>query len=132
MITSNQIIEERKKQIHNELYDIAEEIQKHKAALERLEYLRTFRLAEFDMLDRHVDRGQFIAHSSRSTKRMHIEDAIRSIFDGAGKPLRIGDVIEQLERFGFLWSSYQSAYAAITNFDNVQFTGARGYYQYLR
>lgn len=132
MFANDGIVEERKKQINNELIDISNEIQMHTAALERLEYLRNFRLAEYNMLDRHIDRGQLIESSPRSIKRMHIEDAIRAIFDGAGKPLRVGDVIERLEKFGFMWSSYQSAYAAITNFDNVQFAGARGYYQYIR
>lgn len=132
MFSNNDIVEERKKQIHNELMDVEQSIQQCKATLEKLEYTRRFRLAEYEMLEKHVDRGQLIGHHSNQIKRMHIEDAIRSIFDKAGKPLKIGELIDQLELFGYMWSNYNSAYVAITTFDNVKFTGARGYYQYLR
>ena len=73
-------------------------------------------------------------HSGRKLRgdRMDFEQTLRKIFEAAGRPMAMVEIITELERFQYEWSDYQAAYKYIRNCNCIESTGARGYYQLSR
>lgn len=127
MYTNEEIVQYRLNEIYNELMDLESEGEALKARLEKIEYLKKVRAAEYRMLQNVKDKGAIVAEDGR-VSRIFLEDALKKIFDKAGRPMKIADVIEEVEKFGVEWSRYQTAYYRLTEL--LKPTGARGYYQY--
>jgi hypothetical protein len=103
--------------------------------LAELEKKREFRIAEADMLDRVEDRSTIYDTKRRqgdARDRLMFEDAIREIFETAGRPLRLKEIRENLEKYDYTWNNYQQARYHIVSLESIQSAGAFGFYQYLR
>lgn len=133
MLNTNFIIEERKKQIINELQDVNQTISELRTQLARLENVRQFRESEYEMLDRTVDRGMIISSQrDNSTSRLLLEDAIKSIFkQHEHEVLKIGDLIDQLEGYGYRWSNYYTSINRLRSIKSLVKSNRRGYYLYI-
>jgi hypothetical protein len=84
------------------------------------------------MLQNIQDRGLAIGDNNK-VSRIHIEDALKRIFDKVGRPMSVGEIFEQLESFGYIWSSYHTAYNKIVrDIGILESAGTRGYYQLIR
>ena len=124
------LIQARQAEIFNEVQDIDAELLQLTARLEKLAALKERRIAEHNMLQNVKDRG-LIANEHKST-RVDFETAIKRIFDKAGRPMAIGELINELETFGYIFSKYNTAYMRLKSLGVLESTGARGYYNLLR
>lgn len=142
-LTATQIINERKNEIINEVQDIEAEIRAMQERMESLAMKRDRRLFEYDLLDKfdsrndtrftHIDAEDASARRMSRSSRVSIEDCIKEIFDNAGRPIKIGKLIEELEKYNYQWSTPASAYQYLTKIhilDKVPQT--HGYYQLHR
>lgn len=130
MHTYDEIIRTRQTEIFNEVNEIEEKINQHLAAIEKLRSTKEQRIAEYNMLQHIDDRG--LMDEGKKIARIDFETALKQIFEQSGKPMKVGDLIDRLEEFGYMWSNYQSAWYHIKNADLIQPTGARGYYNLIR
>jgi hypothetical protein len=134
--TTSEILRNRKQQIFNRTQEINERIYALQMEMQELERERHMLLAEHEILERVDEKALIIdTNKQRETQRVSrvmLEDAVRMIFDEAGRPVRIGDLIDELEKYGYVWSKYQSAYARIKSLPFIEDTGARGYVQFVR
>lgn len=133
MFNTTFIVEERKKQIINELMEINETIRELNEQVSRLTNSKKFREMEYEMLDRTVDKGVVIGGTNNNaTSRLLLEDAIKSIFNNAERDaIKLADIILQLESYGYRWSNYFTAYQKITGLDSLCNTSKKGYYQFI-
>lgn len=127
MYSNEEVVQYRLNEIYNELMDLENEAESLKAKLERNEYLRKVRSAEYRMLQNVKERGAIVAEGGRIS-RVQYEDVLKKIFDKTGRPMTIGELRDELERFGFDKGNYARDYQRLT--DILIYTGARGYYQY--
>lgn len=130
MYTYDELIHIRQNEIFNEIRDIEEEVLRLRTEIEKLEALKKRRLAEYDMLQHVNDKG--LVDNERKVSRLDFEAALRRIFDKAGRPLAIGELIDRLEEFGYIYSNYHSAYNRLRSLGILEPTGARGYYNLLK
>jgi len=132
MFSHDELIQIRQNEIFNEVQDIDDHIRQLCAELEKLEALKKRRLAEYDLLQRVSDKG--LVDNRGQTTRLSLEAALKRIFDKAGRPLSIGELIGQLREFGYMYDSlpYHTAYSRIRALGILEPTGARGYYNLLR
>lgn len=98
---------------------------------------------ESQMLDAQQDRGVMITHTETftttimdrrksPTDKLMFEDAVKKVFDNAGKPLAVREIIAELESFGWQWSRYANARNHIANSELLESAGKKGYYQLHR
>lgn len=127
------IIRNRQAEIFNQVQDIDAEINQLKANINQLEHLKELRIMEHKMLQNVSDKGLVVEESNR-VSRVDLEDALKRIFQEAGRPLKISDLIEGLERYGYMYSKlkYQTAYARLRATRLLESTGAQGYYNLIR
>jgi hypothetical protein len=132
MLSVDYVVRSRQAEIVKEVQSIEDEIRLAYQKIEELKQLRDLRIAEHDILDKADDRGIIIG-LGQTTKRSSLafEDCIKRIFDNAGKPLRMKELIEELEKFNYIWSNYANAYNHITKSGHVQAV-IRGYYQLVK
>jgi hypothetical protein len=132
-ITANEIIKHRKnnnfnrtQQIHQRLHELELEEQELRHELELI-------IAENDMLDHMEGRGIIINTHRVGHKPDHLmfEDAVREIFENAGRPIRVKDLISELAKYGYTWSTIQKARYDISNSDLIE-KASWGYVQRRR
>lgn len=91
-----------------------------------------------EIMSAYGEGNQFITYDqSGNIRQGHrdkilVQDALRKIFDEAGRPMHIQEIREGLAKFGFVWSSDKASYVYITQSGLVSHAGKRGYYQYRR
>lgn len=132
MLTRHDVIKARQSELINEVYGIEQRIQELAAEIDRLTTLKEQRMMEHQLLEEIGDRGIMGDVTKVKKDRMTFEDVMIKLHESAGRPLRIKEIIEGLEKFGYQWSNYYTAYNYITNSHIVQPTGARGYYNVIR
>lgn len=131
-ITTQQIIEERQKELINEVQDLEQLIRNKQLELESLIQLRDRRIMEHDILDRVPRADMFSMREGEVTRsRLTFEDCLKLIFEHAGRPVRMTELIDALETYNYKWSNYATAYNYITRTPHVE-NVARGYYQLRR
>lgn len=132
MLSKDFVIRSRQAEIVNEVHTIEEEIRACHKRIEELTQKRDLRIAEHDLLDKVEDRGIIVDLGNTSKRsQMNFEDCMKRIFDNAGRPMKMSEIINELEKFNYIWSSYHSAYQRITGAGIVQVI-TRGYYQLLK
>lgn len=131
-MTHDEIIRIRQAEIFNDVQEIRREIIQLMARVEILNALEKQRVAEHDMLQHVTERGLISGPANKKLDRIGLEDSVKRIFDQAGKPLRIGELLDELEKFGYIWSSYQTGYYRLRQTRLISETGARGYYNIIR
>lgn len=131
-MTHDEIIRIRQAEIFNDVQEIRREIIQLMARVETLNALEKQRVAEHNMLQHVTERGLIGGPENKKLDRIGLEDSVKRIFDQAGKPLRIGELLDELEKFGYIWSSYQTGYYRLRQTRLISETGARGYYNIIR
>lgn len=131
-VTTTEIIANRKKQIFNRSQEIRQRIYDLEAEKESLIREEAYLMAEHDMLERIDMKGLIVDTVKRTQDRVMIEDAVREIFDEYGRPVKIKELIDELEKYGFQWSTYANAYYRVKRLPYICETGAYGYVQFLR
>jgi regulator of replication initiation timing len=145
MLTHDEVLQNRKNELFNEITEVDKEIMEYNQKIEQLKRRKALRIAEHHILTDVTDRGivlkskqlNDIIDESRPTfainsrNRLHIEDVLKRIFENAGRPLSIGEIISELESFGYIWSDYYKAYSSIRNIGVLERI-SRGYYQFIR
>jgi flagellar biosynthesis/type III secretory pathway chaperone len=86
---------------------------------------------EADRRELHTPGQGLHSFNARRQDKLQFEDVLRKVFENAGRPLTVKELISQLEHFGYTWSKYNTAYAYLTNHELVN-KAARGYYQLNR
>lgn len=133
MMTRDTVIKARQAEIVNEVFEIESRMSELRDELERLAILKEQRMMEHQLLEEVGERSILGEHTpGRKSTRLSFEDTLIQIYDNAGRPLRIKELIGELERFGYQWSNYYTAYSYITSSHIVAPTGARGYYNVVR
>ena len=59
------------------------------------------------------------------------EDAVKEVLKQYGRPMKMGEIITELEHVGYKWSRYVSAYGFIRKLDCIE-KSYHGYYQIRR
>lgn len=126
----DEIIRTRQAEIFNQVQDLDREILQLTAAIEKAKATKEQRIAEHNMLQHISDRG-LMEEDNKKVRRIDFEDALKRIFDQAGGPMAIREVIDRLEQFGYMWSNYQSAWYRLRSTKLLEPTGARGYYNII-
>lgn len=141
MITADEVIRSRQGEIFNRVQTIESELGKMELQKVQLALEKERLLMEHDILDAHTDRGHLSVTTTTTTTvrmgtkdKLSFEDTAKKIFENAGRPLQIGEIIEQLEKFGYQWSTYQGAYGYITKCTSsiAKVPQCRGMYQFMR
>lgn len=130
MLTYDEIIRNRQAEIFGEIQDLDRDILQLTAAIEKAKSTKERRVAEYNMLQNINDRG--LMDEGKKVSRIDFEDAVKKIFEQAGRPMSISQLISQLETFGYLYSNYQSAWYRLRSTKMLEHTGARGYYNLLK
>lgn len=88
---------------------------------------------EHQIFSTYTGRGEIHGSSSGRVDTMRIDDMLKKIMDDFGKPVKIGDIIEALEKYEIRWSSYTSAYNRLLNMGLLEkVPQTHGYYQIHR
>lgn len=131
MFTQQEVINERKKELFNEIQQIEVE-------LERLKVLKERRHIEYKMLENIEDRSIIITTTEQRVEvrkgvgdRLFVEDILREIFDNVGRPMKISEIIEMLKKYNKTWNSYHAAYQFVISTKMLEKTGKRGYYNII-
>jgi alanyl-tRNA synthetase len=132
MLDADHVVKARQNEIINEVGEIEQEVKELQERIEKLQTKRQMRIAEYELLDRMQDRSLVFSSSKTGrVDRLTFEDCIKRIFDNKGRPMKISEILKELEKFNFVSSSYQSAYSQITKKGIVE-PVSRGYYQLVR
>lgn len=59
------------------------------------------------------------------------EESVKEIFKQYGRPMKMAEIISELEEVGYKWSKYVSAYGFISKLDSIE-KAHHGYYQLRR
>lgn len=118
----DEVIRNRQAEIFNEITDIEKKMEKLRAVKEQ-------RIAEYNMLQHISERG--LMDEGKKVARIDFEEAIKRIFNQAGRPLSVGELIGKLEEFGYIWSNYQAAWYRLRSSRLLEPTGERGYYNII-
>jgi hypothetical protein len=134
MLTMDSVIKNRQAELVNEVFEIETKLSQLQQEMERLVILKEQRMMEHQFLESGGFRNEVrITNGMRTTSdRLSFEDCLMQIYDQYGRPLQVKEIISAVERFGYQWSSYQSAWAYITNSGMLEKTGQRGYYNIIR
>lgn len=139
MLTADAVIRKRLAELNLEHNTLAAEAMDISVRLKEIEQRMLEIKVEEDVFESYQERGNIThtvttTHTTTVTGKVHdklkIDDALRSIFDAEGKPLKFGEIRSKLESFEFTWNHYGSAHAAISKM--LEPTGAYGYYNYRR
>lgn len=135
LLTRDEVIRTRQNELVNEVFTIEEKIKELSEEIERLTILKEQRMMEHQLLEEVGERSileELSRTSGKKTNRLSFEDCLVQMYDKVGRPLRMKDLIAELEKFGYVWSDYHKAYAYITSTPIVKSAGVRGYYQVVQ
>ena len=138
MITADAVIRKRLLELNLENNTLAVE---HMELTKRLQDIDNRLLeikVEEEIMEAYKDRGAItttvtttsVTVTGKKHDKLMLDDALKTIFDAEGKPLKLAYVIQELERFDISWNRYVSAQAAISKL--LEPTGAHGYYNFRR
>lgn len=143
-ITADDVISKRQTELMSEIMDIDDELKELEERVHSLKIKRDEKIMEYDLFCRMEERNEIRITTTSTTveirgrrgrlnqsDKLSFEDVVKQIFDKAGRPMRISELIERLEKFGYKWSKYGSAFNYITTSHVVEKV-ARGYYQIIR
>jgi predicted nuclease with TOPRIM domain len=141
-VTLDDVIRERQAELIDRSNAFRARLEEIKAEAEHINREMAKIYLESQMLDAQQDRGVVItrtetftttiANGKSPTDRLLFEDALRKVMDNAGRPLRVGQIIEGLGGFGWQWSKYENARRLIAESDILEDAGKMGYYQLHR
>lgn len=143
-LTAQEVIKSRQSEIFNELSLMDVREKELIADLEALRMRRDQRRMEYDILGRVEERGMVRVTTSTTTTveatferhrpadRLPFEDCLRLIMREAGRPVRVGELISELEKYSYRWNKYVSAHNYVTGCGLLESAGKRGYYQLIR
>lgn len=120
MITADDVIRARQTEIFNRVQSIEHELRRLEQQKKQLENEKERLMMEYKILDSYHDRGILSVTTTTTTMRMEtrdkivIEDTIKKIFDNVGRPMRMAEIINELEKFGYKWSRYETAYSYLS------------------
>jgi len=137
---TDEIIRFRQQEIFNRVQEIEQEIRRLEAELNKLRNEKERLIAEHDLLDRFHDRSGIISVTTTTTvtrmtsrDRLTFEDVLKRIFEHAGRPMRMIEIIHELEKYGYKWSCYESAHSYISRLPHIEkIPQCRGFYQWVR
>jgi len=144
-VTMDQVVRKRQRELLDESNALNVELQEIRLRAEAIDRRLAEINLEYQVFDQAGDRRTVttvtrtdiltatVREGRKSpSDRLHFEDAIKAIFDQAGRPMKVKELVGQLERFGWQWATDQSAYRYITTSDLVESAGKHGYYQIHR
>lgn len=141
MLTADDVIRSRQAEIFNRVQEIENELQRLEKLKSSLELDKEKLMMEHEILDSYDHRDHLSVTTTtttttfkmRSSDKLTIEDTLRKIFDNAGRPMRMVEVIGELEKFGYQWSRYESAHSYISRLPHIEkVPQTRGMYQWVR
>lgn len=132
MLTRDEVIKARQSELINEVVEIEQRIVELTNELERLALLKEQRAMEYRLLEQLGERSCVDDLVNDRKSRVSFEDCLITLYERVGRPLRMREIIDEMEKFGYQWSNYWRAYSYIRSLDIVQSTGARGYYNIIR
>ena len=141
MITADDVIRDRQRAIFNRVQEIEHEKVRLQKQLEALDLEKQKLMMEHDILDSYDHRNHISVTTITtittvrmgSKDKLTFEDTLRKVFDNAGRPLRMVEIINELKKFGYTWSRYESAHSYISRLPHVQkVPQCRGIYQWVR
>jgi len=141
-ITADDVIRERQIALLEESQELQNEL---KQLMIRQEVISR-RLAaieiEYNILESYNDRRQVITYTKETytveagrrkrSDRLHFEDCLKQILLAAGRPIMVSEIIRELEKFGFKWSSDDAAYQYLIRSNIIERAGKKGFYQLKR
>jgi predicted nuclease with TOPRIM domain len=142
-VTLDDVIRERQRELIDQSNALRARLEEIKQEADEINRKMAKIYLESQMLDAQQDRGVVITHTETftatisdrrksPTDKLLFEDAVRKIFDRAGRPLPVRDIIAGLEPYGWQWSQYSNARNFIANSELLEPAGKRGYYQLHR
>jgi len=136
MKTVYEVIKERQEDIAVKVQNIVEELEELRAASARLLSNRDELQLEYDLLCKLEEQNLIVQLSADHDEvkttgdKVLFEDALTAVFRWTDGTMRMYDLIRELNKFGYVWSSYESAHSQISKHRMVEkVKGKRGYYQ---
>lgn len=141
-ITADEVIKNRQSELIIEINEIEKLEMELRQQLEMLNHKKRLRLMEYEMMERFDERDMVSFTTTTTTvqigrkkpsDKLSFEDTLKQVMENAGRPIPIGQIITELEKFGRVWSHYATAYAYLTNSGMIEkVPQTRGIYQLIR
>mgnify|MGYP001497892637 CR=1 FL=1 len=142
IVTAQQVIKKRQAELIDEAQELRRELQALEARKQEIYRRLTEIEIEYSIHESYDDQGRIetvttVTQTTTTTRRaqhdrLNIEDIVKNIMLSAGRPIQIGEIIDQLERFGYIWSRRTSAYEYLKRLDILMPAGKHGFYQLRR
>jgi hypothetical protein len=141
-VTADEVIKNRQSELIIEINEIEKLEMEMRQQLEMLNHKKRLRLMEYEMMEKFDERNMVSFTTTtttieigrkKSSDKLSFEDTLKQVMDNAGRPITIGQIITELEKFGHQWSKYVSAYNYLTNSGMIEkVPQTRGIYQLIR
>lgn len=142
IVTAQQVIKKRQAELIDEAQELRRELQALEARKQEIYRRLTEIEIEYSIHESYDDQGRIetvttVTQTTTTTRRsqhdrLNIEDIVKNIMLSAGRPIQVGEIIDQLERFGYIWSRRTSAYEYLKRLDILMPAGKHGFYQLRR